>query len=67
MPDNDAMRPFTVRLTESEIAEIEALRERLQTRADPGDRVTQRKVILVALDRLRAHLDRLERDRGRDR
>lgn len=67
MPEDDPMRPFTVRLTGSEIEMIESLRERLQGRAGVGERITQRRAILVALERLQAHLDKLDRDKGRDR
>lgn len=71
MPPKDADRhqgkPFTVRLTEEELARLERLRERMQNRAPTGVRYTQRMTILAALERLEAHLDRLERDKGRER
>lgn len=68
MPDNaQPTRMFAVRMTDEELAQIETLRERMQTRATVGVRVTQRMVILAALERLQTHLDKLERDKGRDR
>lgn len=61
---------ITVRMSADEQAQLESLRERLQARQDriaPGVRVTQRMTILAALERLEAHLSKLERDKGRDR
>lgn len=65
--DNEPLRGFTVRLSSAEIAKVEDLRERLQQRAPVGLKITQRAVILAALERLEAHLAKLEKDRGRDR
>lgn len=68
MPTEDeSLRPFTIRLSTSELAELESLRQRLQERASAGDRITQRRAFLAALERLKAHLDKLDRDRGRER
>lgn len=56
MPDFGASDPLTrnltIRVTEKELAQIEELRKDLQTRAGPHVRVTQRMVILEALDAL---------------
>lgn len=68
MPDNaQPTRAFTIRLSDAELAQLESLRERLQARAAVGVRVTQRQTILAALERLEAHLAKLERDKARDR
>lgn len=58
---------LTVRFDEDELARLERLRERLQARAASGVRVTQRMTILTALERLEAHLAKLERDQERKR
>jgi len=68
MPDNaQPTRMLAVRLSEDELARLESLQERLQARAAIGVRVTQRMTILAALERLETHLDKLEKDKGRDR
>lgn len=58
---------FTIRMSEDEKAQLESLRERLQARAPVGVRITQRMTILAALERLEAHLAKLERDKERQR
>lgn len=60
-------RVFGVKVSDEEMQRIDQLRERLQRRSGEHVRVTSRTVLLEALDRLEAHLDRLERDKGRDR
>lgn len=68
MPDEpQPTRGFTIRMSDAELAQLESLRERLQARAPVGVRYTQRMTILAALERLEAHLDKLERDKSRDR
>lgn len=68
MPDkSEPTGTFTIRMSEEEKARLERCRERLQARAPIGVRITQRMTILAALERLEAHLDKLERDKGRDR
>lgn len=68
MPDDkQPMATITIRVTEEEGEILERLRERMQERATMGIKVTQRMVILAALERLRAHLDKLDRDKGRER
>lgn len=56
-----------VRLPDEELERVERLRERIQARMGPRVRVTQRMVILEALDKLQAHLDKLDSDKGRQR
>jgi len=60
-------RVFGVKVSNEEMERIESLRVRLQNRAGSHVRVTSRTVLLEALDRLESHLERLERDKGRDR
>lgn len=67
MAETDGTKSLTIRISESELARLESLRERLQTREGSRIRVTQRMTIMEALDRLEAHLARLERDKGRQR
>lgn len=68
MPDGDeANKPLTIRMSAAEIETLERLRERMQERAAMGVKVTQRMVVLAALERLRTHLDKLDRDKGRER
>lgn len=68
MPKNEQpTKMLAIRMSEAELAQLESLRESLQTRAAVGVRVTQRMTILAALERLEAHLAKLERDKGRDR
>lgn len=68
MADSDKpMRAIAIRFTEEELTRLDGLRERLQARAGVGVRVTQRMTILAALERLETHLDKLERDKGRNR
>lgn len=61
------MAALNVRMSEEELARVDALRERLQKRADVGVLVTQRIVVLRALETLEAYLDKLDRERGRPR
>ena len=56
-----------VRMPDEELERVERLRERLQAKMGPHVRVTQRTVILEALERLQTHFDRLDRDQGRQR
>lgn len=67
MTETDATKSLTIRISESELARLESLRERLQAREGSRIRVTQRMTIMEALDRLETHLARLERDKGRQR
>jgi hypothetical protein len=61
------MSVLTVRLSDEELARIVRLQERLQEREGAHVRVTQRVTLLRAMDALEKHLDRLDRDKGRDR
>ncbi len=54
-----------IRVTPDEVSQIERLRERLQAQLGPLTNVTQRTVFLAALERLEAHLAKLEKDRDR--
>lgn len=59
---------LSVRLSVSERAELDVLRGRLERlNSTPGVRVTDRVLVLTALDRLRQYLDALDRDRERRR
>lgn len=66
MPADDLLtKALNIRLTPAELDQIEQLRTRLQEQLGPTVRVTQRTVILTALERLEAHLAKLEKDRTR--
>ncbi len=72
MPDDDASQrgdraPATVtfRVTEEEFALLRRLRERLQERAEPRTRITDKRTFLEALDALQMRLDDLDRKRKR--
>lgn len=67
MPEETADKTLNLRVTKGELELLESLQERLQAKAPMGVRITQRMTVLAALERLRAHLDKLERDKGRDR
>lgn len=58
---------LNARMEDAEMAKFNALQARLQERADPYIRITQRLVILRAMDALDRRLDELERDRDRKR
>jgi hypothetical protein len=58
---------INIKLSKEEIARIERAKERLAARMDPKYRVTARIVILEALERLEVYLDKLDRDKDRDR
>lgn len=64
---SDTTKTLTIRISGSELELIERLRERMQERAPSGIKITQRAVILAALERLKAHLDKLDRDKERQR
>ena len=59
------MPSLSVRLSQEELERFRKARERLQERERPGYTVTDRVALLVALERLEAHLDRLDKDKGR--
>ncbi len=63
--DDQLSKTFHVRATPTELAQVERLRERLQEQLGPLVTVTQRTVFLAALERLEAHLAKLEKDRTR--
>lgn len=65
--DKPINRTLNIRVSDSELETLESLRKRMQDRAPMGVKVTQRYVVLAALERLRAHLDKLDRDKGRER
>lgn len=58
---------LNARMEDSEMARFNALQARLQKRADPYIRITQRLTILKALDALERRLDELDADRERKR
>lgn len=58
---------INIRVRRQERERLEMLRQRLQARLGPHIQATQRLVLLEALDRLEAHYEKLERDRGRER
>lgn len=61
------MAYLNLRLSDDELQRIEKAKERLQERESQLFRVTQRVTVLKALELLEAHLDRLDRDKGRKR
>lgn len=66
MPSDDRLdTAFHVRATRADLERVERLRSRLQEQLGPLVSVTQRTVFLAALERLEAHLDKLEKDRER--
>lgn len=56
-----------LRMSDEELSDLEAMRERLQADATPGHLVTRREVILAALDRMKGHYAKLDADRRRQR
>jgi hypothetical protein len=67
-PENEGpAKTLTIRMSTVELVFLEKLRRRLQAKAPTGVRVTQRMTIMAALERLEAHLDKLDRDKNRDR
>lgn len=54
---------LSLRMTDGEMEAIENMRERLQRRAGIGVRVTQKTVIVQALELLAKRLDDLDRKR----
>lgn len=67
MSNENAMKPFNTRLTEADLEQLERLRQQLQERMGPKVKVSYRIVIEEAMERLQAHLDKLDRDKGRNR
>lgn len=61
------MKQLNIRMTEEERERVERLREWLQQRLGPHVKVSERTVIMEALDALEAKRARLEADRGRPR
>lgn len=62
--------PTSIRLKESELERLKAMRERLEglyARKGAPVSLSLRETIIAALDRLEKHMDRLERDEGRVR
>lgn len=60
-------KQLNVKLATQELERVERLRERIQQREGQRYRVTQRVVILEALDALESYLDRLDKDKERRR
>jgi hypothetical protein len=58
---------LNIKFSPEDIQRIEKAKERLAARSDPKFRVTIRIVILEALERLESYLDKLDKDKGRDR
>lgn len=67
MPNDLPAKTLTFRVSQEEIEHLESLRSRLQDRAATGVRVTQRMTVLAALERLQAHLDKLDREQSKKR
>lgn len=69
LPNDSSSRrqPTSIRLTQDERSLLDELTARLQDDAPPGVTITQTATIVRALYELRAHLDKLERDRKRKR
>lgn len=58
---------FNMKLSDDERNRIERLREAIQQRIGANVHVSQKTVILEALERLEAYYAKLERDKARDR
>lgn len=69
MPEDDATErlppTLTFRVTPDEVQQLRRLRERLQERADPRTRITDKRTFLEALDALEIRLNDLDRKRKR--
>jgi hypothetical protein len=58
---------FNLKMSDDERNRIERLREAIQQRLGANVRVSQKTVILEALERLEAYYAKLERDKQRER
>lgn len=66
MPTDDRLDvAFHVRASQADLDRIESLRSRLQEQMGPQVRVTQRTVLLVALERLEAYLAKLDAEKAK--
>lgn len=67
MPRREGQVQVNILLSREELERVERLRERLQARMNLPVRVTNRTVLLKALEQLEAQLDRQEKDKARER
>lgn len=58
---------MSIRLSDEEIQRFKAAKKRLEERGDPKYPTTDRVTLLEALERLETYLDKLDRDKKRQR
>lgn len=66
MAENTLDKALNIRMSQEELDQIEGYRKRLQVQLGPRVKVTQRTVVLTAMDRLEAHLVKLEKERAKN-